>query len=161
MEASAALVVLFVTAFLVGLFITLGYHGVRLRRANQRLSGLYETFQDHRNLILCHLERLEQQLQELTDRPLVWDPHDQVWRLKGQIRTEGLVAYLAWCRSFAQERFGCGEDRKRVDAIIGVTLKYLTQDDSHCQEQLCRLLTDEERARWLRRPCDGLEDYSW
>ena len=148
MEASASLFVL----CLIALLLTLGFLSVRLRQANQRRTGLYEAFQDHRHLIVSHLEHLEAQLQQIPDLALVWDPDQEEWRFKGRLEAEALMAFLATCRSYARKRSSAGESQERIDAIVGPTLQRLVRRDPRYHEQLCKLLTDEERLRWLYVP---------
>ncbi len=140
---------------LVALVLLVGFLTLRLRDANRRLSGLYHTFQENRRLVLFHLEHLEAQLQQMPNLAIVWDTDANEWQFKGRLGAEGLMAYVAACRKFAQGSFAVGEDLERIDATIRASLQRLAGKDFRYHEQVSKLLTDQEHARWLSSRSEG------
>ena len=134
---------------LIVLVLSVGYLSLRLRQAHQHLSDVHKIFENQRELVLSHLRELEGQLAEMRDLAIVWNPEERDWRVKRELGAEGITVYLAKCRAFAQEQLSAGEDGRSVDMVVGTALQRLAQRNAHSCEQLCKLLTDDERARWL------------
>ena len=140
---------------LVALVLLVGFLTLRLRDANRRLSGLYHTFQENRRLVRFHLEHLEVQVQQMPNLAIVWDTDANEWQFKGRLGAEGLMAYVAACRKLAQGGFAVGEDLERIDGIIRASLQRLARKDWRYYEQVAKLLTDQEHARWLSTRGEG------
>ena len=140
---------------LVALVLLVGFLTLRLRDANRRLSGLYHTFQENRRLVLFHLEHLEAQVQQMPNLAIVWDTDANEWQFKGRLGAEGLMAYVAACRKLDQGGVAVGEDLERIDGIIRASLQRLARKDWRYYEQVAKLLTDQEHARWLSTRSEG------
>lgn len=127
------------------------YLWLALRRANRRNMALHKEIEAHRSEERQFLESMEESAGVLTELACTWDPRWEEWRLWHGPGPLGLSWYVGRCRRFADRCLREGKPAEYADSFLRKVFLGVILRSPHDQDQLVKLLSAEESARWLEK----------